>query len=78
MMNKEGELIVTSSVYRTQSQNVTDAIAKLNEYLKLAQEEPKVRVQREGRSEVGDRVRLKEKKIQSEKKQTRKESKHRD
>lgn len=78
LMNKEGELIVISSVYRTQSQNVTDALEKLNEYLKLAEKEPKVRVQREGRSVVGDRVRLKEKKIQSEKKQMRRDSKHRD
>jgi peptidyl-tRNA hydrolase ICT1 len=76
-INKDGELIIQSSIYRTQSQNIEDAINKLESYLDEAAVEPKIREMREGRSEVGDKQRLRDKIRHKEKKDDRFKNKRR-
>jgi hypothetical protein len=72
-MNKIGELIIQSTVYRTQEHNLADAIKRLENFIKEAEIVPKERVKIEGRTERGDRERLIEKKMHSEKKSLRRE-----
>ncbi|KAL9641473.1 hypothetical protein ABK040_013398 [Willaertia magna] len=74
-INKDGELIIQASTHRTQEQNIKEAIQRLKEYIEEAYEIPDDWKPREGRTEKGDAVRLKEKKKQSDKKQRRQEGK---
>lgn len=70
-INKKGELVVQSSVHRTQEQNLEDAIGRLREYLEEAYAKPKERHLFLGRTPSGDKKRLHDKKKHSEKKQRR-------
>jgi peptidyl-tRNA hydrolase ICT1 len=70
-INKEGELIIQSSVHRTQNDNIDDAIDRLKDYLKQAYE---VDVEVEhvlGRNEKSDHERMQQKKRDSMKKKLR-------
>ncbi|KAG2378911.1 hypothetical protein C9374_008059 [Naegleria lovaniensis] len=74
-INKEGELIIQASSFRTQDQNMKDGIHRLKGYIAEAYNIPKEWKPREGRTEKGDAIRLKDKKKHSEKKQRRQEGK---
>ena len=69
-LNKEGEMVITSSVHRTQGHNLNEAFRKLKRYLDEACVVPKERIA----TEVPDYAiehRLKEKKKRSDVKQNR-------
>ncbi|KAF0982950.1 hypothetical protein FDP41_010929 [Naegleria fowleri] len=74
-INKEGELIIQASSFRTQDQNMKDGLHRLKGYIAEAYNIPKEWKPREGRTEKGDAIRLKDKKKHSEKKQRRQEGK---
>lgn len=75
-LNKNGELVIQSSVYRTQEQNLNDAIERLKSYVEEAYKVPKVRHCWTGRTKSGDKKRLEDKKRRSETKQRRREAKN--
>eukprot|EP01080_Neovahlkampfia_damariscottae_P011221 gene11221-4043_t len=70
-INMNGEFQLTSSVYRTQEQNINDAMKKLEKIIEEATIVPKVRKINLNRTKKGDAQRLKEKKLNSEKKSRR-------
>jgi peptidyl-tRNA hydrolase ICT1 len=70
-MNNAGELVIQASVHRTQEQNLQDAFERLREYIREAYIIPKERIIKLERSAKGDAKRLKEKKVHSEKKASR-------
>ena len=74
-INKEGELIIQAQSFRTQEQNIKDAIHRLKGYIEEAYNIPKEWKPREGRTEKGDAIRMKDKKHHSDKKQRRQEGK---
>ena len=70
-MNKQGELVIQSTVYRTQKENMQDAIDRLREYLRVAYEPVQVMEHEQCRSERSDRERIQQKKMHSMKKKGR-------
>jgi hypothetical protein len=82
-INNKGEFQITSSVHRTQEGNIADAMEKLekiievsfqfgsNVNMKESKIVPKVRKIKLERTEKGEHLRLKEKKLHSDKKSRR-------
>lgn len=70
-INKDGDLVVHSQRFRDQGRNVADCISKLREMLLEVAEPPKRRKQTKP-SRGAKAKRLREKRMQSEKKQMRK------
>ena len=70
-MNNQGEIVIQSTVHRTQSDNMQDAIERLREYLKTAYEPVQVMEHELGRSAKSDRERIQQKKMNSLKKKGR-------
>ena len=70
-INSKGEFQLTSSVYRTQEDNISDAVKKLEKIIEEAKIVPKIRKINLNRTEKGDAKRLKEKKLNSDKKSRR-------
>merc|ERR1740139_966806 len=70
-MNKSGELVLTSSEYRTQRQNKKDAFIKLEEMIMKAYPRPKQRKLRTGVSKKGKKKNLEDKRRRSDTKQNR-------
>jgi len=70
MVTSAGDFMLTSTRHRTQTENIKDAINKLDELLEIAAEKPKPRIATKP-PEYAREVRLKEKKFHSEKKKSR-------
>lgn len=70
-INKQGELVIQSSVYRTQAENIEDAVERLKEYLTVAYEPVQIMEHVLGRSDKSDRMRMEQKKANSNKKKYR-------
>lgn len=70
-INVRGELVVQASTHRTQEQNIKDAVDRIREMVAQAHEPPAKRVMTVGRTQAGDRERLKQKKRRSELKEGR-------
>lgn len=75
-MNKDGELVISSTKTRTQKGNIEDALAKLQEIIDAASyvppppsEEQKKKIAK--LAAIGEHKRLKSKKVQSDKKAQR-------
>jgi peptidyl-tRNA hydrolase ICT1 len=70
-INKQGELVIQSSVYRTQAENIEDAIERLKEHLTVAYEPVQIMEHVLGRSDKSDRMRMEQKKANANKKKFR-------
>ena len=71
IINKHGELMVTSQRHRTQKRNVEDAYEKLQNLVNRSSAAPKVREQRVGIGKKGKEKRRKMKERRGEKKRNR-------
>lgn len=75
-ISKDGELIITSQEFRTQTKNKEDCMNKLREMIVEASIKPKDRNMYEGIGEKGKAIRREEKKKRGDVKSQRKQSKN--
>lgn len=75
-INKEGLFVISSEKYRSQDRNRSDCISKIASIMQDISSAPKVRRKSKGQHPKAQRIRLKEKKKQSEKKKLRKVDKN--